>query len=154
MKVRFKFGIGDFQGTIDQAVYTPTKKGGASYMRKWVLPKYSAPNEELGTITKNITSIWENVSDLFKTDLTTYCQRYFPVYQGGPNPFGRVISNFAMFIVLLYNLADENSGTVDLKNLTYNDIKTLFPEIVNVSAAVENGYLKTIPVFDDLDNDM
>jgi len=151
MKVKFKYGIATYSGTLDEMTYGNYRDGLVCIGRKWVLPRSTEYNQELGDVGKNVSSIYADVSADYKSDLRTYANLYgkqvSPKNKLGPN-------GYALFVKMLYALADENIGTVDLKNLTYNDLKTLFPEVVNVAAAVENGYLPNVTGAELLDNDM
>lgn len=46
MKVTFKYGIGTFQGKLDNSVFWPQKSGLASVMRKFTYPKLTIQNEK------------------------------------------------------------------------------------------------------------
>lgn len=154
MKVSFKYGIAYFSGTVDQAVYAPTAKKLGSYMRKHVIPRYTANNEEMGKVMKNIRSIWADVSSGYKAELKLYAAQHFVQLTPENDAWARPLSNFSWFVRLLWILQDENSGTVDLKTLTYNDIKTLFPEIVSVADAVDNQFLPVVTGYDAWTTDM
>ncbi|HNQ43467.1 MAG TPA: hypothetical protein PKI59_03520 [Candidatus Cloacimonadota bacterium] len=151
MKTTFKYGISAYSGTIDSITFGSYRKGTLCIARKYVVPRYTEYNQELGEIAKNLSLIYADVSAEYKADLKTYAylygQRITPKNQMPPRAYG-------LFVKMLYALADENVGTVDLKNITYNDIKTLFPEIVNIAAAVENGYLPKVEGTELLDEDM
>ncbi|HOH97174.1 MAG TPA: hypothetical protein PL188_02570 [Candidatus Cloacimonadota bacterium] len=151
MKTTFKYGIGTYSGTIDSITFGSYKKGTVCIARKHVIPRSTEQNQELGTISKNLSSIYADVSQDYKDDLKTYAylygQRHTPKNQLPPKSYG-------LFVKLLYILQDENSGTVDLKTLTCNDIKTLFPEIVSVADAVENGFLPRVEGAELLDAEM
>lgn len=141
MKVKFKYGIATYSGTLDDMTYGNYRAGMVCIGRKWVMPRMTDINEDLGAIGKNISSIYADVSEGYKSDLKTYAY----LYGKQKTPKGKLAPNgYALFVKLLYILQDENSGTVDLKTLTCNDIKTLFPEIVSIADAVENGFLPNL----------
>lgn len=154
MKVSFKYGIGYFSGTIDQAVYAPTAKKLGSYMRKHVIPRYTANNQEMGTVLKNIRSIWADVTSGYKAELKLYAAQHFVQLTPENDVWARPLSNFSWFIRLLWLLKEENSGVIDLKSLTLNDIKTLWPEITSVAVACENGFLPMVTGCEDWETEM
>ena len=154
MKVSFKYGIGYFSGTIDQAVYAPTAKKLGSYMRKHVIPRYTANNEEMGKVMKNIRSIWAGVSSGYKDELKLYAAQHFVQLTPENDAWARPLSNFSWFIRLLWILKYENSGVIDLKTLTLNDLKTLWPEIISVAAACTNGFLPLVNGYEAWDTEM
>lgn len=154
MKVSFKYGIAYFSGTVDQAVYAPTAKKLGSYMRKYVIPRYTANNEEMGKVLKNIRSIWADVTSAYKAELKLYAAQHFVQLTPENDAWARPLSNFSWFIRLLWILKEENSGVIDLKTLTLNDIKTLWPEINSVANACENGFLPIVTGCEDWDTEM
>lgn len=154
MKVSFKYGIGYFSGTVDQATYAPTAKKLGSYMRKYVVPRYTTNNAEMGTILKNIRSIWKDVSAGYKEELKLYSAQHFVQITPDNDAWARPLSNFSWFIRLLWILKEKTPEVIDLKTLTLNDIKTLWPEIASVAVACENGFLPTVTGCEEWDTEM
>lgn len=145
MKVKFKYGIGSFSGTLELATFYETPNGGASFMRRWVKPKLTAQNAELGVISKNMATMWGECSEDYKANLVIYCEKYQVHYRDPENPFQIKPTSFAMFVKMFYRLAAANIGTIELKSLSFGDLSTLFPEITNVNSAINEGYLEFVP---------
>ena len=145
MKVKFKFGIGSYAGTIDLATFYETKNGNGSFMRKWVKPKLTDQNAELGSIGKNLAQIYREVSAAYKEQLGTYVNLYNTAVSDSEDIFQVRVNKYAMFIKMFYAFAAANGGSVDLKSLSFGDLATLFPEIINIAAACNEGFLLSVP---------
>ena len=144
MKVKFKYGIASFSGTIESAVYYATPGGQASFMRKYVVPKPTTQNTTLGTNAKNLALFWEGVSAGYKQEAKTYASLYFQQNQTPGDDFQVVLSNFSTFIKMMYSFAEANVGTVTLDSVTYNDVVSLFSEITTIAGAIDEGFLPNV----------
>ena len=145
MKVKFKYGIGSYSGTLDMATFYETKRGGASFMRKWVKPRETEQNVRLANISKSIANLWSQVSQAYKDDMFTYCNLYEATGPDAQNPFHVKITSYAMFTRMMYKFEEIKGGSVNLISITYQDIATLFPELVSVATACDEGYLVSVP---------
>ena len=145
MKVTFKYGIGSFSGTVDNATYWATARKTGSVMRKWVLPTATTQNESLGKIAANIKTIWSDVTAEYKADMKNYCRRDFNENSNPEDPFASRVSNYAMFVKLLYAFQKANSASVNLETITISDIRSLFTdEMSSVFASIQAGYLRSV----------
>lgn len=151
MKTTFKYGISAYSGTIDEITFGSYKNGAVCIARKYVVPKLTENNAELGSVAKNLANIYSNCSEAYKSDLRTYADLYAREVSGarkiGPN-------SYAIFIKLFYAFAAANDGSVDLKSLSYGDLATLFPEVINIAASVDEGLLPRVLGYDLLTADM
>lgn len=154
MKVVFKFGIGAFSGTIQEGVYSMSRNKTGSIMRKWVRPKLTANMTELGSITKNLAKIWSACSAGYKLNLKTYCSRWNSEYLDPNDPFSPRVTSYGIFTKLLYAFRASDPTHVDLESITYSDLQTVGTDILTVSDSIENGFLATISVYDDLTTPM
>lgn len=145
MKVKFKYGIGSYSGTLDLATFYETKNGNASFMRRWVKPRQTDNNVELGAVGKNLALIWAEASANYKADMETYCQLYNAYFKDDENVFQANISKYAMFTKMFYAFAKASGSAVDLKSLSYGDLDTLFPEVTNLASACDEGFLPFVP---------
>lgn len=145
MKVKFKYGIGSFAGTLEDATFYETPNGGASFMRKWVMPKITDNNMELGSISKNLSKIWKSCSEAYKADMQTYCELYRAHFKDLNDEFQGYIGSYAMFVKMFYAFADASGEAVDLKSLSFGDLATLFPEITSIAASAEQRFIPPVP---------
>ena len=149
MKVVFKYAVGSYSGTLDLAVFYPTKNGNASYMRKWVKPTETAQNTVIANATRNLAEIYAACSAAYLANLATYTSRYNAEHNDG-TPFWRPKTSFNIFIMMMYKFAEINGSGVVLSSITLNDIESLFQEITSISTAVIAGYLPSVTGAEDL----
>ena len=149
MKVVFKYAVGSYSGTLDLAVFYPTKNGNASYMRKWVKPKETSQNTVIATATRNLAAIYEACSAGYRANLATYTSQYNTEKNDG-TPFWRPKTSFNIFIMMMYKFAEINGQGVDLTSITLNDLDSLFTEVTSISTAVNAGYLPSVTGAEDL----
>lgn len=149
MKVVFKYAVGSYSGTLDLAVFYPTKNGNASYMRKWVKPKETAQNTVIANATRNLAEIYSGCSAGYLADLATYTSRYNAEHNDG-TPFWRPKTSFNIFIMMMYKFAEVNGSGVDLTSITLNDLSSLFTDVTSISNAVNAGYLPSVTGAEDL----
>ena len=138
MKTKFKYGISAYSGTIDEITFASYKNGAICIARKYVVPKRTDNNAELGSVGKNLAIIYGECSAAYKSDLRTYADLYGREITGSkqiaPN-------SYAIFVKMFYAFATANVGNVDLKSLSYGDLATLFPEITDIAVCVDEGFL-------------
>ena len=150
MKVTFKYGIGTFQGKIDNSVFWPQKSGLASVMRKFTYPTLTIQNETIGLIGKNLSLIWSQILSGWKADIRTYARRYYTQY-GSEDMFDPARSPYAFFTKVMWNWYKDDPDHIDLSTITMEDIiATGTDKIDCVMTCIKNGYLKSIDMYDDL----
>ena len=150
MKVTFKYGIGTFNGKIDNAVFWPQKSGVASIMRKFTYPTLTSQNTLMGKIGKNLAYLWSLFDMPYKKDLKTYAERYYVQY-GSEGDFDPARSPYAFYTKMMWAWAEEHSD-VDLKTLTMEDLALVGAAITTVRNAINGGFLRPIDQYDDLTN--
>jgi len=154
MKVTFKYGIGTFQGKIDNSVFWPQKSGLASVMRKFTYPTLTSQNTKIGKIGKNLALIWSVIDPGWKADISTYAQRYYTQY-GSEDMFDPARSPYAFYTKVMWNWYKDDPDNIDLSTITMEDIMaTGTGKIDTVKKCIENGYLRSIDMYQDLDNTM
>ena len=144
-------GIAGKSGTV---VFYRSRQPIFGYMREYVRPKYTAQNEIMGDIMKNLRQIWRSCSEGYKEDMKIYAIKYSHIPIDNNDLRERTRNPFAIFIKMLWNFQEANSESIGLDSLTYNDIKTLFTEITTVSGAVGSGYLPAVSGADLLTTSM
>ena len=144
MKVLFKYGIGAFSGTINDAVYSMTKNQTGSYLRKWVKPRLTSNNTLFGTIAKNLAAIWADVSTDYKADMDSYVDIWNTEHNDPNNPFSPRMTSFGCWIRMLYLFSDLNEGHIDLATVTYSDLQTVGEDILSIAVAIQNGFMDNV----------
>jgi hypothetical protein len=141
MKTKLKYGISAYSGTIDEITFSSYENGSVCIARKWVMPTLGDNNAELGSISKNLSKIYAECSEEYKSDLRTYAY----LYRTQRRETGKLAPNsYSHFVKQFYAFRDDNEATVDLKTLSFGDLMSLFPEITSVAEAVEAGYLPNV----------
>jgi hypothetical protein len=151
MKVKFKYGIKTYSGTLDSLVYGSYRQGNLCLGRQYVYPTLNANNHDKGEILQNLAVVYHDASAGYTDDLKTYCLR-----NGQENvPADAVIPTaFAMFLKMMYAWYESDPAHVDLKTVTVADIVALDADVRTLSRAVEAGFLPYISVSDDLTADI
>jgi len=147
MKVKLKYGISAYSGTIDEITFGSYKDGTICIARKWVLPRATEYNETLGNIAVNLSALYADISAGYKADLKTYATLY-----GQQKADRRKLnpSAYALFIKMMYAFAEITGESVDLSSITCNDIQTLFTDLASIATAIEAGYLPNVSGADAL----
>lgn len=147
MKVKFKYGIRTYSGTVDEMVYGSYRKGKLCIGREYVYPRLTTNNEKLGTIAGNLRLLWDEFSTGWKNDLATYALR-----NGTENVSKTKLipSRYALYVKLMYAWAKDDPTHVDLTSLNGEDLVSLGTPIATVKAAIESGYLAPVADFSDL----
>lgn len=150
MKVTFKYGIGTFQGKLDNSVFWPQKSGLASVMRKFTYPTLTIQNEKIGLIGKNLALIWHQILSGWKADIYTYALRYYTQY-GSEDMFDPARSPYAFYTKVMWNWYKDDPDNIDLSTITTEDIQLAGVDKIHmVRVCIENGYLRSIDMYDDL----
>lgn len=147
MKVKFKYGIATYSGTIDQMVYGSYRGGGVCIAREYVYPRLTAQNETLATVAGNLKAVWNAASAGFKTDYQTYARR-----NGTENVPKTAIpgSSYALFIKMMYAWQASDPSHVDLTAISPEDMATVGAAVATVVNAIELGLLPVVSNYEDL----
>jgi hypothetical protein len=147
MKVKFKFGIKTYSGTIDEMTYGSFRHDNLCIGREYVYPTLTEDNHLKGSIVKNLASVFHNSAPAYVTDLKTYCLR-----NGQENvPKDKLIPTcFSMFIKMMFAWQASDPEHVDLTTVTVADIVSLDADVKTIARAVAAEFLPYISVYDDL----
>ena len=151
MKVKFRFGIRTYSGTVDEMTYENCKQGRLCLGREYVVPKYTGQNQLLGAIMKNLASVYHSTSVEYNADLKTYVTRARSYYMRTPKIQATA---FSIFIQMLFAWYDTDPEHIDLSTVTVDDIVTKDADVRTLKRAIEAGFIKLIPVYDDLTSDI
>ncbi|MDD3144286.1 MAG: hypothetical protein PHG32_08835 [Candidatus Cloacimonetes bacterium] len=146
MKVKFKYAIRTYSGTIDEMVYGSYRDDKLCIGREYVYPRLTTNNALVGSVGSNLATLWANASAEYKADLKEYGLRNgsqnIPKTQLPP-------TNYALWIKLMYAWHEDNPS-VDLSTLTVEDFELGGASVSTVKNAIDNGYLDPVSVYDDL----
>lgn len=150
MKVKFKYGIRTYSGTLDEMTYGSYRNGKVCIGRTYVYPKLTDNNALRGNITKNLAKLWNLASGEYREDFKDYSRRY-----GSLKTAQRklVPTGFAFFMKAMSAWAKDEDPALDLSTLTAEDMDNVGTKVSSVAECVENGYLVSVPGHFDLDNE-
>lgn len=140
MKVRFKYGIKTYSGTLDEMTFGSYRKGKLCIGREYVVPTLTANNTSMGAVCKNLAAVFGDCSPDYKDDLKIYAGLNVVNVPKTKLP----PTSFAIFMKMMYLFSELDEGHVDLATVTYTDLQTLGGDIASVADAVENGYLADV----------
>lgn len=150
MKTKFKYGIATYSGTIDEITFGSYRKDTVCIARKYVVPRLTANNTLMGTTLKNLAAVWSDVSVGYKDELKIYAGKNVVNTPKGKLP----PTAFSIWVKMLFLFHELDEGHIDLSTITYTDLLTVGDDIINIAAAVENGYLAKVDGADELTSNM
>jgi len=147
MKVKFKYGIKTYSGTVNDMTYGSFRKGNVCIGRNYVYPKLTENNIQKGKIVRNLALVYHDASEFYIDDLKTYAER-----NGSQNtPKDKLIPTaFALFLKMMYNWYESDPEHIDLTTVTVADIVAMEAEVETIAGAVEAGFLPYISIYEDL----
>ncbi len=151
MKIKFRWGIKTFSGFADDMVYENCLNSKICIGRDYTYPTITVNNHQVGSIGKNLTTVYKGVSLGYAQDLAKYRVRLKQL--GIPrNPLERkqVAGKLPLLFKMMYNWYDTDPEHINLSAVTIADIVALDAEVRTIKRAVEAGYLPMIPVYQDL----
>lgn len=149
MKVKFKYGIRTYSGTVDEMTYGSYRKGRVCIGRRYVIPKATAQNVTFGEGGSNLAKIWRAASADYKADFKRYAELYGQhVVKGNKLP----PTSYGLFIKAMNNWAKNEQPPVELGVMQIEDVSTLGAPINTVTSCVESGFLPSVPGHADLDS--
>jgi hypothetical protein len=151
MKVLLKWGMKTFSGTADDMTFGSYAKDTLCLGRQYVIPVYTANNQALGAIGKNLAAVWKAANADYVTDLKTYATRNASdnFVRGQISPSG-----YALWVGMMYAWQKSDPLHVDLATVTVGDIVTLDADVRTVARAVDAGFLATVSLYSDLTADI
>ncbi|HOV16299.1 MAG TPA: hypothetical protein PLF50_02200 [Candidatus Cloacimonadota bacterium] len=147
MKVKFKYGIKTYSGTVDGMTYGSYRKGNLCIGREYVYPTLTDNNHQKGAIVKNLAKVYSEVSSDYLADLKTYGVR-----NGKENvPRNQLIpTSFSLWLKMMFAWGASDPTHIDLATVTLADIVALDAEVYTIAQAVEAGFLPMVTMYEDL----
>lgn len=151
MKVKFKFGIETYSGTVDGMTYGSYRDDKLCIGREYVYPTITANNTDKGAIVKNLATVYHTVNADYLADLKAYCVR-----NGMENvPKDMLIPTaFSIFLKMMYAWYESDPAHVDLKTVTVADIVALDADVRTIARAVTAEFLPAVTTADSYTNDI
>jgi hypothetical protein len=146
MKVKFKYGIKSYSGTLDDLVYANYKKCNMVIGRRLVEREDTDQNRIIGNGGVKISSIYKLLREEYKQDLAKYAKRRGELESSQ----GKLVANrFMVFVKLCYAACQGMNHSSDVASLSLDDF-SISVGLMNVKSAIEAGYLEEIDSYDDL----
>lgn len=151
MKVKFRFGIKSYSGTLDELNYANYEDRSVVIGR--MLPvnrETTSQNENLKTNAQAISEFYSVVSDGFKEDLKAYAKKMYKLA-----PYRKQIAGnrYTVFVKLLWAVSRQESGAIDLTSLSIDDAQIgSYENFSSIKSAVENDLLPKVDGYEDYTN--
>ncbi|MBI9032553.1 hypothetical protein JEZ13_11215 [bacterium] len=151
MKVKFRFGIKSYSGTLDELVYA--NYADRSIVIGRMLPKFeelTPQNISIQSKASLIANLYEAISDDFKADLTSYTKKMYKLKAFKDKLRGNAYSTY---VKMIYSAANDTENQLDIDSLSADDLALgVYSQINSVQVAVENGYLPKVKGYEDYTN--
>ncbi len=149
MKVKFRFGIKSYSGTVDDFNYANFPDRNVVIGR--MVPEsreITTQNEVIGNTSNKIAQFYSQVSSAYKQDLELYSLKLYKQkeYQG------QLAGNkYSSFTKIMWAASKDPDLPVNLDALNIDDANLgSYDNILTVKTAVEKGYLPKIDGYEEL----
>jgi len=151
MKVKFKYGIRTYSGTLDEMTYGSYRNGSVCIGRKYIKPALTEQNVSMGEILKNLGSVYRDTSGEYQDDLKLYAYR-----NGKENIRSNQLAptSYAIFVKMMFAWQESDPEHVDLATITVGDIVLADAPVISIATAIEADLLKSVSNYSELDNPM
>lgn len=149
-KIKYASFVAGLSGKSGSSVFFRSASQGFGYMRALVQPTYTTTNEDRGEEMKNIAIQYHAMLAPAKANFVTYASKYKNLPPEGGDLSARANNAMACFVLMLWNIKKSYPANVELKSITIQDVEQLFAS--NIAAAVEAGYLPSVPGYADLNS--
>ncbi|MDZ4121344.1 MAG: hypothetical protein U1C33_02920 [Candidatus Cloacimonadaceae bacterium] len=150
MKVKFKYGIRTYSGTLDEMTYGSFRNHMLCIGRQYVKPTATEQTLAMADILTNLGGIYREASEGYRNDLKTYA------YRNRVNVARDKIlpTAYALWIKMMFAWARESEGLINLADVTIEDIQATEAPVWKVADAIEAGYLKSVKDYEELDTEI
>ena len=149
MKVKFRYGIKNYSGKLDELVYASYDSRNVVIGR--MLPRFSEltpQNIAIKTNANIIAEFYRAVSDAFKQDLELYTMKLYKTKAYRDRIAG---NKYSTFNKLIYASTKDASNPLDITSLSTDDLSMgVYSQLENVKTCVENGYLPEVDGYEEL----
>lgn len=149
-KIKYASFVAGLAGKSGSSVFFRSPSSGFGYMRTLVQPAYTTTNKDRGEEMNNIAVQYHAMLAPAKANFVSYASKYKNLPPEGGDLSARANNAMACFVLMMWNIKKSAPASVDLKTLTIGDVEGLFAH--NIAAAVEAGYLPSVPGYADLNS--
>ncbi|MDD2331030.1 MAG: hypothetical protein PHI68_00100 [Candidatus Cloacimonetes bacterium] len=151
MKVKFKYGIRTYSGTVDEMTYGSYRKGTVCISRKHTMPRITEQNESMGAILKNLGALYRSCDPDYVSDLKAYATK-----NSSENvPYNELAPTaYAIFTKMMFAWKKSDPEHVDLATINLGDIVMSEAPVLCIADAVDGDLLARVKDYETLDNPM
>ncbi len=151
MKVKFKYGIKSYSGTLDDMVFANFEDRNVVIGRMLPADREATPqNEIIASNSRIISTFYKSLSAAYKQDLTEYAKKMFNLKAYSNRVAG---SGYSVFNKIIWAANDDTGNPLDISSLSADDIVAgTYPQIDTIKAAVENGYIPMVGGYEEFNN--
>ena len=151
MKVKFRFGIKSYSGTLDELNYANYEDRSVVIGR--MLPtnrEMTAQNENLGSKSSKISDFYLGTSDGYKADLKAYAKKMYNLKAYKNKLAG---SGYTAFIKMMWAASQIVTNPIDIDSLSIDDLSMgSYNDISSVKTAIDKGFLPKVDGYEDYTN--
>lgn len=148
MKVKFRFGIKSYSGTLDELNYANYEDRSVVIGR--MIPtnrELTAQNIDIKGKSNRISNLYLGVSEGFKTDMTAYAKKMYNL-----KPYRKQIAGnrYTIFMKMIWAASQAESNPLDIDSLSLDDLAIgTYTTIESVKTAIDNGFLPKVDGYED-----
>lgn len=140
MKVKLKYNMSSYSGTLNDMTYGSYRNGAVCIGRRYVIPTGTPQLDSLTSVSKNLAKLYKTLSLGYKEDLGTYAK-----LNGYENTaFNQLAPNrYAIYLKMMYAWAAMDAN-VDLSGTSIEDMQASDSPVATISDAIDNGLLRNV----------
>ncbi len=143
MKVKFRYGIKSYSGTLDELVFAAYEDRNVVIGRE--LPsgfERQAQHDVIANYSVKLGEFYRGLSEGFKSDLAAYSKQMYNLKAYSKKIAG---SGYSVFVKMIWAASKDANSPVDVMSLSVDDISAgAYSMIESVKVAVDNGYLPLV----------
>lgn len=143
MKVKFRYGIKSYSGTLDELNFANYEERNVVIGR--MLPvnrEITSQNILIGGIMVNISNLYGAIEEDYKADLKAYSKKMYKLKKFDKQLAG---NRYSTFVKMLFAASKDPSSSIDINSLSVDDLSLgAYEEIQTVANAVRYGYLPAV----------
>jgi hypothetical protein len=148
MKAKFQFGLAAMTGRSGDIVYCMDKVSNRVYVRRYVYPRISEHNHNMGNISKNVFAL--QPSEGYKEDMKDYLFRYRALRFGSNK---QITCWSVLYIKMMRDMA-KAVPDIDLLTITREEIYARDLPCISVKRAVDAGLLPKVYGYENYTHEM
>lgn len=147
MRVKFKYGIKSFSGTLDELTYANYESVNIVIGRKKLVSGDSEHKRDFGEIAIEISKLYRELSTGFMDDLRAYAKKMYRLKAFSDKIPGNA---YSVFHKMMRSAIKDPESPIDVGNIyTGNILPGQYSRVNTIKEAVENGHLPVVPGYEE-----